>query len=368
MDIKRGVCKCLGDRGETYSGVVCLIPTGGNGGGANYYPMENTRVVLDVSLGAPIIIGSLPADSLEPIKRSNISTQKNNEDDIADYTDVYSGSVTRGSHPDDQRIGDQISTSEGGGLFGLLRSGSFIAKASSTCQILLSRFGDLTRVVSRNFEHFTDVDSTYKVSTRGNVFSIREVFRTPTKSRAEEPSLEELEGNVAAAEAIGKSYAQTAIADFPEITADDIVKKVYTKNDSGEITSTETLSINGTRTRNTTDGANYTNETSSNTAGHIDVNDSVTIDYDADGVRISAGGSVTFDINSNGKLTITSTSDIDVHSDTNIKVDAGGNAEITAGGNVDVTASAGINMSSGADTVIAAGGNLVLTGSVVTIN
>lgn len=371
VDIKRGVCKCLGDRGESYSNVLI-----GNSGGANYYPIENSRVVIDTSSGQPVILCSLPSESLEPIKRSNIINQNINEDDIADYTDFYSDGVIRGSRPDDQRIGDQIVSTEGGGLFGMLRSGTFIAKASSTCQMVFSRIGDLARIVSRNFEHFTDMDSTYKVSTRGRVFSIREIFRNPTKSRAEEPNLEILEGDVAAAEAIGKGYTLVAEADVPTVTDDLIVKKVYTKDDAGAITSTDTLDINGARTSNITDGTDYTNRRYDKLSGHIDVNDKVTIDYDINGIRISADGKVTYDINSSGALTVYAQGDVTISTDANATVnasgnatvDAGGNAVIGAGGNVDVTAGAGINMSSGADTIISAGGNLVLTGSVVLIN
>ena len=384
MDIERGICKCIGDRGESYSNVLYLIPMGGNGGGAGCYPVENSRVVIDTSLGQPVILGSLPSESLEPIKRSNINTQSINEEDLADYSDVYSNSVVRGTHPRDQRIGDQIYTSEGDGLFGLLRSGTFLAKASSTCQIILSRFGDIARIVSRNFEHFTDLDSTYKVSTRGRVYSIREIFRNPVKSRAEEPNIEIYEGDVAAAEAMGKEYSTVLLADVPEVVDDDIVKKRYTKNDAGETTSTDTLSILGARTNNITDGTDFTNINTDNLSGHIDVNETVTIDYDKDGIRISADGKATYNISSTGTLTVYAEGDVSVRTDANADISVGGNATVSvsgdtsvsaggeasidAGGDVSVTAGAGINMSSAADTIISAGGNLVLSGSVITLN
>lgn len=271
VDIRRAVCKCLSDTGEVLSEVRWVVPMGGtDGAGMSVHPVENSRVLVDTSSGAPFIVGAIPNDSYRSKKpedkklhRPNISRQmigdeRVEEADITDYSMLpmqdKDREILRGpGTPRDQRIGDNLMTSDGGGILGLLASGTAIIKSSPLAQMISSRFGDLVRIVSRNFEHFTDVDASYKSSIRGKLFTIREIFRNPTRSREERPSFVRYEGDVAWGETVGKGYADYTQDSFPtDVTiptdVDQVVKE-YTYNDSDEETSIYTQDISGNLAR-----------------------------------------------------------------------------------------------------------------------
>jgi hypothetical protein len=287
----------------------------------------------------------------------------------ADYT-TGTGSqnfVCGPGTPKDQRVGDQITTGESG-LFGLLRGGTFIAKSSPLAQMVLSRFGDLGRLITRNFEHFTDMDSTYKVSIRNKLYSLREVFRTPERSRGEQPSLIRYEGDVAMAETIGKGYAAYTSEDFPAdpLIPEDVnmVVKEYTYNDEDKITSTYTQEITGYTYRQVVEGDDSSTSTKKETSlqydelittgesesyqqdtaqeirkeihggaqtnywmnetdFHWDVNEGkVFINGNADGVVINVDGQVVINCSADGNLTVTNTGNTQIDTTGTLNVSA----------------------------------------------
>lgn len=386
VDIIRKVCKCLSDSGEILSEVKWVVPMGGaDGNGLSVHPVENSRVLVDTASGFPFIVGAIPADGTRQVTRPNIGRQSVSEADIADYSTVSMGDIIRGpGTPSDQRPGDNVFTSDGGGILGLLQSGTAVIKSSPLAQIITSRFGDLVRVVSRNWEHFTEVDETYKTSIRGKVYSMRNIFRTPEKSRSGEPSKVRYEGDVAMGETIGKGYAQYQEGDFPtspDIPDDsDKILKEYTLDDDNEITSTYTQSIEGhiSNTINTPDGSSsstseYTStELKKSVEGGIktnwwmnesefqwDINDGGTfIKGDANGVVINVEGSVVIECSSSGDLTINNT----------------GNTEITTGGTMGITAKDttfnldNCTFDTSGTTTFNSGGNFVVSAPVIKLN
>lgn len=406
VDIVRKVCKCLSDSGEILSEVKWVVPMGGtDGNGLSVHPIENSRVLVDTASGFPFIVGAIPADGTKDVVRTNIGRQSVSEEDIADYSTVSMGDIIRGpGTPLDQRPGDNVFTSDGGGILGLLRSGTSIVKSSPLAQMVTSRFGDLVRVVSRNWEHYTDVDETYKTSIRGKVYSMRNLFRTPEKSRAEEPSKVRYEGDVAMGETIGKGYAKYLEDDFPAepgIPEDaDKILKEYTLNDANEVTSTHTQSIDGNMHRTIVvpddSSSSVQNETASQfdetittgesnsvqtdtaaelkksvTGGiktnwwmnenefHWDVNEGGTfITGDADGVVINVEGNVVITCSAGGDLTITNT----------------GNTEVTTGGTMGITAKdttfnlANCTFDTSGTTTFNSGGNFVVSAPTIQLN
>lgn len=348
VDLQGGTCKCLGDQGEYYTDVTWTVPTGGSDGiGADGHPQENNRVLVDTSTGSPIIVGTLLSPNTNPVPRMAISKQGEVAGGEADYT-TGTGSqnfVCGPGTPKDQRVGDQITTGESG-LFGLLRGGTFIAKSSPLAQMVLSRFGDLGRLITRNFEHFTDMDSTYKVSIRNKLYSLREVFRTPGRSRGEQPSLVRYEGDVAMAETIGKGYAAYTAENFPTdpLIPEDVnmVVKEYTYDDSDTITSTYTQEITGYTYRQIVAGESSTVQTSTSqeirkevrggaqtnywmneTDFHWDVNEGkVFINGNADGVVINVDGQVVINCSADGNLTVTNTGNTQIDTTGTLNVSA----------------------------------------------
>lgn len=386
VDIKRKVCKCLSDSGEILSEVRWVVPMGGtDGNGLSVHPVENSRVLVDTASGFPFIIGAIPADGTSDIVRQNIGRQSVVEQDISDYSTVDMGDIIRGpGTPLDQRPGDSVFTSDGGGVLGLLQSGTAVIKSSPLAQIVTSRFGDLVRVVSRNWEHFTDVDETYKASIRGKVYSMRNIFRSPEKSRSEEPSKVRYEGDVAMGETLGKGYASYKEADFPAEPsiledADKIVKE-YTIDDDNAKTSTYTQSIEGDlhRTINTADGTSRSTQDESaielkkSVQGGLGTNwwmNESEFQWDVDGgetfIKGSANGVV---INIKGEVVITCTPE-GVLSVVNT-----GNTEINTGGTLSVTAKdtsfdlANCEFNTSGTTTFNSAGNFVVSAPTIQLN
>ena len=328
VDLKRSVCKCLSDSGEMLSGVRWVVPMGGSDGtGLSVTPIENSRVLVDTSSGFPIIIGAIPSDGTLDVKRQNIGRQDAEEEDISDYSVVnMNGSIRGPGTPTDQRPGDSVFTADGGGIMGLLHGATGIIKSSPLAQIITSRFGDLVRVVSRNWEHFTDMDETYKVSIRGKVYSIRNVFRSPAESRSSKPSYTRIEGDVAMGETIGKNYASTAVGDFPTAPGnpDDgtVVVKEYTSADGSAPSSTYTQSVNGDEKRIIHTGS-VSNYWMTGDEFHWDMNGGGTfITGNADGIEINVEGATVIKCGSDGNLTITNTGNTEVTTSGTLKVNA----------------------------------------------
>lgn len=255
VDLTRAVCKCISDIGEILTDVRWLIPSGGtDGNSSSHHPVENSKVLVDISSGFPFILGAIPNEGTSDVRRPNIGRQSVDEPQLADYTTIKAGDLVRGpGTPRDQRPGDLINTTDGGAIQGILSSGTVINKASPLSQLICSRYGDLVRVVARNYERFSDVDKEQKVSIRGNVYTRDDLFRDPVKSRAEIPNVVRYTGNVRAAEAIhlvedegyetensdGEAvhkkytYASIPVDSFPEIPEDDLITdKTYVYNDA----------------------------------------------------------------------------------------------------------------------------------------
>lgn len=254
VDLTRAVCKCISDLGENMTDVRWLVPTGGTDGmSSSHHPVENSRVLVDISSGFPFILGAILNEGTTAVRRPNVGRQSIDEPQIADYTTISVGDLIRGpGTPRDQRPGDILNTTDGGAIQGVLGSGTVINKASPLSQITCSRYGDLVRIVARNHEILTDVDETYKASVRGRVFSLQNTFRTPEESRTEVPSFTRMEGDVLAAETVGKIYATYKQDNFPEIAEDDgVVLKEYTYV-LGEVTSTFVEDTEGSTYRNVT--------------------------------------------------------------------------------------------------------------------
>lgn len=416
VDIERSVCKCISDLGESLSDVRWLVPVGGtSGSGTSYHPIENTRVMVDISSGFPFIEGAIPNDSADAVRRPNVGRQDTDEEQIADYTTITAGDLTRSpGKPQDQRVGDILTTSDGGAIQGVLSSGTVINKASPLAQIVCSRYGDLVRIISRNYEHFTDVDETYKVSTRGRVFGLHNVFRNPTESRNEVPSYTRMEGDTLAAELVGKSYASYGASDFPETPEDNgIVVKEYTSSEAA-VTSTSTMDVRGNRRTEITgtdgikggdgiseqiDGSQHmqkavhTGETShwwmNEDEFHWDSGDGVRITgRSQEGITLRARGGATIEMTNLGEIYLTAATNITVNNkEGNVTVlNEKGNVDVTlvegdmvstlmsgdlladVTGDTVMSSSGKIDLMSGGDTSIAAGGNLILSGTVIQLN
>lgn len=410
VDLRRAVCKCVSDLGEILADVRWLLPAGGlDGNGSSYAPVENSKALVDISSGFPFIIGYIPSECTDDVRRQNIGRQDVDEEDIADYTTISTGELIRGpGTPRDQRPGDLINTGEGGAVQGVLNAGTVINKASPLAQVLCSRFGDMVRVVSRNYEHFSDVEQEQKVSIRGSLYTRNDLYRDPIKSREEIPNVINYSGNVQVAELVQAiedegyeettgegeeaetvhkkyTYASIPVESFPATPADDfIVEKTYVYNDevpeegSPRVpTYTWTRSIEGEEISlvQTTDETKKIETTKNNeritvqytdTSGdeetettfyqdalsfHVDITDTVSVDGNADGLIIHSGIEddstlVEIKINADGTLVITTTGDASITVGGNLTADVTGNSTTTVGGDMsaDITGNSALTV------------------------
>ncbi len=350
VDSIRQVCKCISSTGTIFADVRWVVPMGGaDGAGASFLPVENSQVYVDTSSGFPVIIGALSTDSLRDLNRPNIGVQGVAENDITDYATMDLGEIVRGpGMPVDQRVGDNVFTSDGGGILGLLASGTAVIKSSPLAQMITSRFGDLVRVVSRNFEHFTDVDALYKTSIRGKLYTMRSVFRTPQRSRAEQPSFVRYEGDVAFGETLGSSYASVSAEDFPTepgVAADvDLVAKEYTYDDANTVTSTVRQNINGAISREIHGDIGAVWSMDSESFNWSANNGDVSITGNNTGFVLNVEGTVNITCGSNGRLSINATDTLNITAgDTtfdlgNVTFNNSGTTTFNSTGNFSVTA------------------------------
>jgi hypothetical protein len=79
-----------------------------------------------------------------------------------------------GNSFDDLMAGDHVLSTKDGNMIGVLEGGLTYFKASELCQIIGIRYNDTMRIVSRNFEHFSDFgESSYKNSDGHTSFEIK---------------------------------------------------------------------------------------------------------------------------------------------------------------------------------------------------
>ena len=330
VDVERSTCRVLTDNMQFLSDVSWRGTAGGSGGfGDTATPQEMDQVYLEQDGNKWVIIGYFQAQYSGGLPRPGVSKASGQRIELMDLTTLKPNSIkTNPSIPSDSRVGDRIFTTEGGGRLGVLRGGTIVAKASPLAQMILSPFGDSARLVSRNYEQFTDVDSTYKVSSRGKLYSLYEVFRSTGDSRSQRPSYTEVFGEVGVGEALGRSPIAKNKSDHEASVngsgADvGMIRKTSTYDASNELTSFEEEYITGRLHRFVQKGSSKTewDQTINNvmlkthggdtsmfnmneTSMHLDVGTSVKIDIDKNGIYLNSNGNSIIRINASGELSI----------------------------------------------------------------
>jgi hypothetical protein len=219
VDIKRAVCKIQTDYGQSLNGVPWI---------SSIYdsPEFTDRVLVISTLGYPIIVGILPRVGLPTETATPIDTGES-EADPGNYSALSQNLVNDPLKPWDMVGGDKIFSNQMGGLFGLLRGGTFIAKASKLAQILISKYDDLVRIVGRNYEVFTDLSSDIIASVRGRVYRFIGYSDTLANGRGVVYKYREYYGDTVLGGLLhGDYYGQTP-SSFEALTAADAIIRKY---------------------------------------------------------------------------------------------------------------------------------------------
>jgi len=206
VDHQHCLCKVRTLRGQVLHQVRWLTPFGGSTRGSDRIsPHMGDRVMIEHGLGSPVIVGFFPrlqtSDGATPLSLAN--------GEVAIDLGSYSGAnlaVPDQNKPKDSVGGDRLISSIGGALLGLLRGGTVLLRSSRTSEILLSKYQNLVRIVSRNFEHFTDTSSDVVKNFKGRVYRYVGYSKDFVEAKNEIYKYNQYFGDVVAAEAVKTNY------------------------------------------------------------------------------------------------------------------------------------------------------------------
>lgn len=207
VDPKRYFCRVKTMKGQTLNSVQWLLPSGGsNRGGDRICPLVGDRVMVNFGLGYPVIVGFFPRLQTEDGARPLSLVSGNETVDMGNYSPE--GTVAWGdqNRPKDMVLGDRVISSIGGSFLALLRAGSVLIRSSRGAEILTSKLDNLVRIVSRHWEHFTEVSSDVVRNINGRVYRYTGYAHTFALSKIEDYKLHFYFGDVKAAETIKTTY------------------------------------------------------------------------------------------------------------------------------------------------------------------
>lgn len=207
VDPDRSFCKVKTIRGQNLGQVSWLNTAGGSSrAGDRWTPSMGNRVAIVYGLGYPLIIGCLPktqtSDSSYPINiDSGIGAV-----DTGNFSPEGVNAINDISKPADLTVGDRVLASEGGGLLAILRGGSILMRSSRLAEIFVSKWDDVVRIVSRNFEHFTDVSSDIVKNIQGRVYRYTGYAANAAAAQQENYGYNLYYGDVTLAQAVKTNY------------------------------------------------------------------------------------------------------------------------------------------------------------------
>ena len=314
----RFVCSVKTTSGKVLPDIPWLMPTGGySETGMHLCPNVQDRVLVCTSLGEPIILGSIPR-----IGDSNPEIQNMTGGDSTielGYNGTLGGYNLDPSKPDDFAPGDFVYTSRGGSMLGILTGGISILRAGVLAQVLLCKYEGLVRVVTRNYQRFSDVSSRVAVNMKGRMYEYFAVDTSTINGQLGQERYQEAYGDIAAAEVLKATPYSTDT--LP--ATDTRYKKVWLNDDSGNPLYIETLNQDGSV-------AEVTNPGRTITSGHtvITINPTeVSLSYNsgASTIVLNSGG---ITLNSSGTINITS------GGSNNVNITAGSSGTVVLGPSV----------------------------------
>jgi hypothetical protein len=298
VDPIRGVCKVKTLSGQNLDGVLWGLPIGGaSRAGDRVTPTLGDRVVVSYELGYAVIEYCLPrlqtSDNTFPL---SIDTGAQIVD-TGNYTADGVTSIGDQNKPKDMLSGDRILASIGGAMIGLLRGGSLLLRSSRLSEIFLSKWDDLVRIVSRNFEHFTDVSTDITKNFRGRIYRYIGYTNTFANSTIENYQYQQYYGDTAAAEYIKSNYQNASVGSVPAINT--IIFKEQVANSSGTEVMHRTLDLTGNQEILVTGGGALTRIVQTGAQITLSFNDqnTVTINTSEIDLKHNSGAEVTCDAN-----------------------------------------------------------------------
>lgn len=207
VDPTRSFCKVKTIRGQNLDQVKWGQPSGGSGrAGDRVTPTMGDRVAISYALGYPLIVLFLSknqtTDNAFPVHIDSGSLQI----DTGNFSPEGVSSINDVNKPGDLSVGDRVIASTGGGLLAILRGGSLLLRSSRLAEIFISKWDDVVRIVSRNFEHFTDVSSDIVKNIQGRVYRYTGYSNNAKSAQQENYGYNLYYGDVALAQAVKTNW------------------------------------------------------------------------------------------------------------------------------------------------------------------
>lgn len=297
VDTLRKVCRVRTLRSQNIDAVQWMSPTGGSGReGDRFTPQVGNRVVLSHGLGFPLIIGFLP--KLQSTSNTHpLNIQSGTEIiDTGDYTSGMGSVLPDANSPIDDVSGDRVITTTGGAMIAALRAGSVLVRASKVSQIFMNKVTGLVRVVSRLWEHFTDVSSDVVYNLNNRVYRYTGYSYTFGNSKIENYQMHFMYGDVAAAETIKTAYASVTTA--PAFS--NVIYKEKVTGTGGAETMHRTLSLDGSEEVVVTGGGTHTKMSATNGQLTFTFNDQNTITVNNGVIQAHRSDGADITMNSSG--------------------------------------------------------------------
>lgn len=244
VDPVKFICSVKTINGKLFQEVKWLLPTGGyTESGMHFTPNVQDRVLISTSLGYPLILGCIPRVGTYNGETTSV-TGATSTPDIGSDSNMGKGVSANPSKPSDFLPGDFMYTARGGSLLAVLSSGIAILKASSLAQIVMSKFEGLVRIVTRNYQRFSDSSSRVSTNMKGRLYEWFGADWDITHNRQSNERYQELYGDVAA----GEVLKGVPDPDLVLPAQDTRIRKQWLRDVSGNVIMIETLYDDGSIT------------------------------------------------------------------------------------------------------------------------
>lgn len=315
VDHIRLICRVRTTRGQILNAVQWVVPVGGsNRSGDRITPMMGDRVILEFGLGYPLIMGFLPRlqsdDGINPL----VLVDNDQNIDTGNYSPEGGSVWADKNKPINMVLGDRIISSIGGNFLAMLRSGMTVLRGSRSSEIVLSPLYSLVRIVSRNWEHFTDVSSDVVKNYKNKVYRYVGYAKTFMNAKIQAYNLHFYYGDVKTAETIKTDYNT-----YTGTPASDSV--IYKEQITGALSSgtgeimRRTLSLDGSEEVNITNGTQFSRVTTDNGKLILNWNDQCIITVKESEVHLVHKDGADTIMNSNGITSTFNSNTITLESD-----------------------------------------------------
>lgn len=328
VDPIRFLCKVKTSSGQNLDSVGWIQPIGGSSrAGDRVTPTLGDRVKLDYNLGYPLIVGCLPRIQTGDGKFPASIDTGQILIDTGNYSSEGVSAVGDQNKAKDTLVGDRIIGSTGGGMIAILRGGSLLLRSSRLSEIFISKWDDVVRIMSRNFEHFTDVSTDIVKNLRGRVYRYTGYASNFADASKEAYVYHNYYGDTVAAEAIKSNY-QTGSAG----AANDVIFKEQVTGGSGELMH-RTLTLAGNEEVLITAGGTFTRVTSTGAQLTLSFQDQNTITINADEIQAVHQSGATIIMDGSGIRSTFSGGEVN-QTPNSVSITAGGHFVTVDGGGV----------------------------------